>query len=153
MLPSELDILLVQGDPLEAELTLRPLQELGPEHRIGLARDGEEALDYLLSRGPFRHRLGAPAPRLTLLDLRLPRLDGLDVLRALRSNPRTALAPVVVLTSSGDAREVAQCYQLGANSCVQKPVEFAAFRERLQALARYWLEVNHPPPAPAALAG
>ena len=97
-----------------------------PSAGIGVARDGEEALDYLLGRGAFRHRLGAPLPRLVLLDLKLPRVDGVEVLRALRASPRASAAPVVMLVPASEPRELAQCYQVGANSCVQKPVEFAA---------------------------
>lgn len=143
-LPGELDILLVQDSPPAIELTLRALRDLAPDGRVGVARDGEEALDYLLARGAYRHRLGSPPPRLTLLDLRLPKVDGLEVLRALRNNPRTSTAPVVVLTPAPDARELAQCYQWGANSCVQAPVDFAAFRRTIRTLARYWLETNQP---------
>jgi two-component system response regulator len=149
LLPDTLDILLVEDDPLEAELTLRPLREGAPHRRIGIARDGEEALDYLLGRGRYRHRFGAPMPRLTLLDLKLPKVDGLDVLRAVRGNPRTSAAPVVVFTSGADARDVTQSYQLGANSCVRKPIEFAAFDRMLRSLTHYWLELNEPPSSPA----
>jgi len=142
------DILLIEDSPLEVELTLRPLRELNSSHRIEVARDGEEALDFLFARGAFRGRGSAPPPRLILLDLKLPKLDGLEVLRAIRTNTRTAAAPVVVLTSSDDPRELAQCYQLGANSCVQKPVQFEALRATLHAIANYWLALNQTPPGP-----
>jgi two-component system response regulator len=142
MLPDEADILLVQDSPLEVELTLRPLRELDPGCRIAVARDGEEALDYLLGRGVFRQRLGAPLPRLVLLDLRLPRVDGVEVLRALRASPRASAAPVVMLIPASEPREVAHCYQVGANSCVLKPVEFKRFHETIQAIGRYWLRHN-----------
>jgi two-component system, response regulator len=150
-LPDEVDVLLVEDDPLEVELTLRPLKEVRPGCRIGVARDGEEALDFLLARGAFRHRQGASLPRLILLDFKLPRLDGLDVLRAIRSSPRTNTAPVVMLTSSAEPREIAQCYHLGANSCVQKPVVFEAFRATLRDLGRYWLGVNQTIHTPSSL--
>ena len=140
------DILLVEDSPLEAELLLRPLQELNPDGGIEVARDGEEALDFLFGRGSFRQRSSAPLPRLILLALKLPKVDGLEVLRAVRANSRTAIAPVVVLTSSDDPRELAQCYQLGANSCVQKPVKYEELRPALQAIARYWLGLNQAPP-------
>jgi CheY-like chemotaxis protein len=142
MLPDEVDLLLVEDDPLEVELILRALQTLESSCRIGVARDGEEALDFLLARGRFRHRQSAPLPRLTLLELRLPKVDGLEVLRALRTSPRTNTVPVVILTSSAESREVAQCYQLGANSCVEKPVEFRAFAEMMRSLGDYWLRLN-----------
>jgi CheY-like chemotaxis protein len=142
MLPDEADLLLVQDNPLEVELTLRPLRDLDPEWRLAVARDGEEALDYLLGRGAFRQRLGAPLPRLVLLEFRLPRVDGIEVLRALRASPRASSAPVVMLLPASDAREVAQCYQVGANSCVLKPVDFARFYDTVQAIGRYWLGTN-----------
>ena len=147
--PLTTDILLVEDNPLEIELTLRPLRELDPTFHIDVARDGEEALDFLLGRGEFRHRLGAALPRLVLLDLKLPRLDGAEVLRGVRGNSRTAMTPIVVLTSSSDPRQLAQCYQLGANSCVQKPVRHEEFRAAVQSIARYWLSLNQPPPTSA----
>jgi CheY-like chemotaxis protein len=147
MIPDELDLLLVEDDPLEAELLLRPLRELAEPGRIGLARDGEEALDYLLGRGAYRHRLGGVLPRLVLLELKLPRLDGVEVLRTLRASPRTTTVPVVVLTSSAESREVAQCYQAGANSCVRKPIEFREFAETVRTLGRYWLRLNRAAPS------
>jgi CheY-like chemotaxis protein len=142
MLPDESDLLLVQDNALEVELTLRPLRDLDPECRIAVARDGEEALDYLLGRGAFRHRLGGPLPRAVLLEFRLPRVDGVEVLRALRASPRASWVPVIMLLPAGDAREVAQCYQVGANSCVLKPVEFPRFYHTIQAIGRYWLGTN-----------
>jgi CheY-like chemotaxis protein len=131
------------------ELTLRPLRELDGAAAIAVARDGEEALDLLFARGSFRNRSGTAPPRLILLGLKLPKLDGLEVLRAIRTNSRTSTAPVVVLTSYSDDRELAQCYQLGANSCIQKPVQFEDLRSVLQTVARYWLQLNLSPPAPS----
>ena len=142
MVPDESDLLLVQDNPLEVELMLRPLRDLDPGCRIAVARDGEEALDYLLGRGAFRHRLGAALPRLVLLEFRLPRVDGIEVLRALRASPRASSAPVVMLLPAGDPREVAQCYQVGANSCVVKPVDFPRFYDTIQSIGRYWLGTN-----------
>jgi two-component system, response regulator len=139
-------ILLVEDNPLEVELTLRPLRDLDPNGQVEVARDGEEALDFLLGRGEFRHRLTAPLPQLVLLDLQLPRVDGLDVLRGVRGNARTRMVPVVVLTSSNDPRQLAQCYQLGANSCVLRPVRYREFSEAIQSVARYWLGFNLAPP-------
>jgi two-component system response regulator len=148
--PLPTDILLVEDSPLEAELTLKPLRELDGANRIEVVRDGEEALDFMFGRGAFRHEVGWKPPRLVLLALKLPKVDGLDVLRAIRANSRTCLAPVVVLTSSHDARELAQCYQLGANSCVQKPVRYEEFWNAMQAVGRYWLALNQAPPPPAS---
>jgi two-component system response regulator len=152
LIPPDIDVLIVQDDPLEVELTLRPLRDLSAGTRIGVARDGEEALDYLLARGGYRHRLGAALPRLVLIDLKLPRMDGTEVLRALRASPRTGSTPVVMLVPAAEPRELAQCYQLGANSCVRKPIEFPAFHQALQAVGRYWLVLNEPPPAIGAAA-
>ena len=146
---SVVDILLVQDSPLEIELTVRPLKELTGGREIAVARDGEEALDFLFARGAFRKRSAELPPRLVLLELKLPKLDGLEVLRAIRTNTRTGTTPVVVLTSVDDPRELAQCYQLGANSCVQKPVRFDDLRTVLQGVARYWLELNQAPPPPS----
>jgi two-component system, response regulator len=148
--PRQVDILLVEDSPLEVELTLKPLQELEHINRIEVVRDGEEALDFMFGRGSFRAQAGAPPPRLVLLDLKLPKLDGFDVIRAIRANSRTSLAPVVVLTSSQDQRELAQCYQAGANSCVQKPVRYEEFWTTLQAVGRYWLALNQAPPPPSS---
>ncbi len=151
MLPDDLDVLLVEADPLEAELLLRALGELAAPERVGVARDGEEALDYLLGRNAFRHRLGAPHPPLVLLELRLPRIDGIDVLRTLRASPRTATVPIVMLSSAAEPRELTQCYQAGANSCVVKPIEFRELAGTLHELGRYWLRLNRP--APSGVAG
>lgn len=148
--PLPTDILLVEDNPLEVELTLRPLRELDSANQIEVARDGEEALDFLLGRGGFRHRLGAPLPRLVILDLKLPKVDGIEVLRGVRGNSRTCLVPVVVLTSSTDPRQLAQCYQLGANSCVQKPVRYEEFWSAIQTVGGYWLGVNQLPPTAAS---
>jgi two-component system response regulator len=153
MLPDELDLLLVEDNALEAELLLRPLKDLAEPGRIGIARDGEEALDYLLGRGAYRHRLGGPLPRLVLLELKLPRLDGVEVLRTLRASPRTATVPVVVLTSSAEPREVAQAYQAGANSCVRKPIGFRELAETVGTMGRYWLRLNRSAPGGAGVGG
>ena len=152
MLPDDLDVLLVESDPLEAELLLRSLGEVAAAERIGVARDGEEALDYLLGRNAFRHRLGAALPPLVLLELRLPRLDGIEVLRTLRASPRTASVPIVMLSSATESRELAQCYQAGANSCIVKPIEFRALADTLRELGRYWLRLNRPAPSGAGAA-
>ena len=143
-LPDELDVMVVESDPLEAELLSRSLGDLAETGRIGVARDGEEALDYLLGRNAYRHRLGLPPPAVVLLALRLPRIDGVEVLRTLRASPRTAMVPVVVLSSAAEPRELAQCYQAGANSCVVKPIGFRELAQTLQELGRYWLRLNRP---------
>ena len=144
ILPDQADILIVQDDPREVELMLRPLRDLSPVHPVGVARDGEEALDYLLARGAYRHRLGGPLPRLVILDLKLPKVDGAEVVRLLRASHRTSTVPVVVLVPTLDPREIAQCYHLGANSCVRKPVRYPELYEVMQSLGRYWLGMNEP---------
>jgi CheY-like chemotaxis protein len=141
-LPDEADLLVVEHDPSEAELLLRALSGLVPPDRIGVARDGEEALDWLLGRGAFRHRLGGPLPRLVLLEQKLPRLDGAEVLRTLRASPRTATVPAVVLSSAAEPRELAQCYQAGANSCIRKPIEYREYADTVRTMGRYWLRLN-----------
>jgi two-component system response regulator len=137
--------------PVRTETTL-PRSRFGALYRpwIGVARDGEEALDYLLARNAFRHRLGAPLPPVVLLELKLPRLDGIEVLRTLRASPRTATVPIVVLSSSAEPRELVQCYQAGANSCVVKPIEFRELAGTLRELGRYWLRLNRPAPSGVA---
>jgi len=144
-----IDILLVEDSPLEVELTLKPLRQLADIDRIEVARDGEEALDFMFGRGSFRSQAGVAPPRLVLLDVKLPKLDGLEVLRAIRANARTSLTPVVMLTSSPDPRELAQCYQAGANSCVQKPVRYEEFWTTMEAVGQYWLGLNQAPPPPS----
>jgi two-component system response regulator len=151
MLPDEVDVLIVDADPLEVELLLRSLEGVRPNIRIAVARDGEEALDFLLARGSYRHLRSAILPKFVLLEFKLPRLDGLEVLRTIRSSPRSAATPVVMLSSSAEPREIAQCYHLGANSCVQKPVLFGEFQSTLQDIGRYWLGVNHANQLPTAL--
>jgi two-component system, response regulator len=141
-LPDRADILIVQDSPAEVELMLRPLRDLRPAREIAVARDGEEALDWLLARGDYRHRLGAPSPRLVLMDLKLPRLDAVEVVRVLRASHRTSAVPVVILLPASESREVAQCYHFGANSCVRKPAVFAELYAVMQALGTYWLGVN-----------
>jgi CheY-like chemotaxis protein len=141
-LPDEVDLLVVEHDLSEAELLLRALSGLVAPDRIGVARDGEEALDWMLGRGAFRHRLGGPLPRLVLLEQKLPRLDGAEVLRTMRASPRTATVPAVVLSSAAEPRELAQCYQAGANSCVRKPIEYREYADTVRTMGRYWLRLN-----------
>jgi two-component system response regulator len=135
-------ILLVDDSAHDVELTLAALEQNRLANEVVVARDGEEALDWLLGRGGYRHRLGAALPRLVLLELKLPRLDAVEILRTLRASPRTATVPVVVLSSSAELREVAQCYQAGANSCIRKPIDFREFAEVVRATGRYWLRLN-----------
>jgi len=141
-------ILLVEDNPNDEELTLRALKKSNLLNPVIVARDGEEALDYLLGRG--RHAAMPPElPQFVLLDLKLPKVNGLEVLQALRADPRTRLLPVIVLSSSNEQRDLVASYELGANSFVRKPVDFAEFLEAARQLGLYWLIVNENPAAPA----
>ena len=140
-------ILLVEDDPDDEELTLRALSRNNISNQVSVVRDGQEAVDWLEATGPYADRNPDEVPALILLDLKLPKIDGLDVLRRLRANPRTALVPVVILTSSKEDRDRASGYQCGANSYVQKPVDFTAFVDAVRQLGMYWLVLNEPPPS------
>jgi len=137
-------ILLVEDNPDDEELTLRALSKAGIANRITVARDGEEALDYLFRRGRWAQRPGG-LPVVVLLDLKLPKLDGHEVLRAIRSDERTHLLPVVVLTSSDEEDDIVRSYREGANSFVRKPVGSEAFSDAVIKLGLYWMLINEPP--------
>ena len=138
-------LLLVEDNPKDAALTLRALKRAQVLNPIVVARDGVEALDYVLRRGPHAGRTAGL--ELVLLDLKLPKVDGLEVLAAIRANPETALLPVVVLTSSVEDQDLVRGYALGANSYVRKPVAFDQFIEAARQLGLYWLVLNEPPPS------
>lgn len=138
-------ILLVEDNPDDVELTLRAFRVNKLANPVGIARDGVEALDFLFGRGAFAARAGHP-PALVILDLKLPRLDGHEVLKAMRADARLRRVPVVVLTSSREEEDVAKSYSLGANSVVRKPVDYAAFVEAARTLGMYWMMLNEPPP-------
>lgn len=139
-------VLLVEDDPNDELLTRRALESNKLANRIVVAHDGVEALAYLIGEGAAPGTPLPPLPEVVLLDLKLPRLNGLDVLRRLRAHPRTRLLPVVILTSSGEQRDVIDSYHLGANSYVQKPVGFDQFMEAARSLGLYWLVLNRRPP-------
>jgi CheY-like chemotaxis protein len=139
-------ILLVEDNPGDEALTLRALRKHDPQINVVVARDGVEALDYLLGPGGAGDRAGRPLPELVLLDLKLPKIDGLEVLRRIRAAERTRLLPVVILTSSAEDPDIAKGYRLGANSYIRKPVDFVEFTEAVRQLGLYWLVVNAPPP-------
>ncbi len=139
-------ILLVEDNPRDEELTIRALKKSNVLNPIVVARDGAEALDYLHARGAHAERDASSLPQLVLLDLKLPKVDGLEVLRELRGDPRTALLPVVVLTSSVEEQDLLRSYSLGANSYVRKPVDFVQFIEAVRQLGLYWLVLNEAPP-------
>ena len=142
-------ILLVEDNPDDEALALRALRRSTPVEEIIVARDGVEALDYLFATGPHAGRDRSVMPRLVLLDLKLPRIDGLEVLRRMRANERTRLVPVVVLTSSAEEQDLLDGYGLGANSYVRKPVDFALFTRAVEQLKLYWLSLNETPPVKA----
>ena len=135
-------ILVVEDNPDHLELTVLTLEESGIRAEIAVARDGVEALEYLFGQGQHAGRDTQRQPSFILLDMKLPKLSGLDVLRSVRSNPLTALVPVIMLTSSSEHSDMAACYQSGASSFVRKPVDFIDFTEKLNCLQAYWLDVN-----------
>ena len=141
----EVEILLVEDDPEDVQLTLHALHNEKLVNRVQVVRDGEEALDFLFPRGPYNNRDRSCHPRLILLDLKLPKVDGLEILRQLKQDPRTRLIPVVILTSSKQEQDVIASYQLGVNSYIRKPVDFEKFTETVSALGLYWLLLNQPP--------
>jgi two-component system, response regulator len=147
--PTSSEILLVEDNASDAELTLHALQKENLAKRIRLVRDGEEALDFLLCRGAFADRQFDPPPRLVLLDLKLPKVDGIQVLQEIKANARTRSIPVVVLTSSKEERDLVKSYRLGVNSYIQKPVSFADFQNVVRQLGMYWLLLNSNPPTGA----
>jgi CheY-like chemotaxis protein len=145
MTGEETEILLVEDEPEDVELTLRVLQSDNLRNHIRVARDGEQALDFVFCRGEYSSRARDVPPKLILLDLKLPKLDGMQVLEALKSSPQHRTIPVVVLTSSGEERDIVESYKLGVNSYIQKPVDAVQFRQAIKTLGLYWLVVNQPP--------
>jgi two-component system response regulator len=141
----EPDILLAEDSQDDVDLALHTLRREKLANNIFVARDGEEALDFLFCRGAFTHRSFDHPPKLVLLDLKLPKVDGLDVLKQVKSDPRTKIIPVVIMTSSKEERDLVASYHLGANSYIQKPVDFEQFRETVKNVGLYWLVINQPP--------
>lgn len=139
------DILLVEDSPLDAELTTRALKTSGLANPMVVVEDGAEALDFIFGRGRYQARTVTAAPKLVLLDLKLPKVNGLEVLRALKQDERTRRIPVVVVTSSREDPDIQAAYALGANSYVVKPVGFEAFAQAVGQLGMYWLLLNQPP--------
>ncbi|HHT9135384.1 MAG TPA: response regulator [Candidatus Avalokitesvara rifleensis] len=139
-------ILLVEDNPDDVELTLRALKKGNILNRVEVVQDGAEALDYLFCTGTYKGHDTKDKPVVILLDLKLPRVDGLEVLRRIRADQRTKLLPVVILTSSKEEQDLINSYKLGANSYIRKPVDFNQFVEAVKTLGMYWLMLNEPPP-------
>jgi len=139
-------ILLVEDNPDDVELTLRVLKQNNITNQVKVVNDGVEALDYLFAEGDYSDRDISDLPAVILLDLKLPKVDGLEVLRRIRADERTKLTPVVILTSSKEEQDLINGYSLGANSYVRKPVEFGQFADAVRQLGLYWLLLNEPPP-------
>jgi two-component system response regulator len=142
-----LTILLVEDNPDDEILTVRALQKQPLAQEIIAVRDGAEALEYLHGTGQYAGRDASDCPNVVLLDLKLPKVDGLEVLRQLRASAHTRYTPVVILTSSDDQRDITESYRLGANSYVRKPVNFDQFQEAVRHVQSYWLQLNEPPPS------
>ena len=139
-------ILLVEDNSDDVELTLRALKQYNIRNEIVVVRDGEEALDYLFATGTYSDRDTTTMPAVVILDLKLPKVDGLEVLQRIRADERTKLVPVVILTSSKEEQDMVNGYKFGANSYVRKPVDFTQFVEAARQLGLYWLIINEPPP-------
>jgi len=142
---SEIDILLVDDSQEDVDLTLHALRAENLANHVFVARDGEEALDFLFCTGPHAGRSFDPPPKLVLLDLKMPKIDGLQVLKQIKGDPRTKTIPVVLMTSSREERDMVGGYELGVNSYIQKPVDFDEFRRIVKLLGLYWLVTNQPP--------
>jgi len=138
------EILLVEDNPRDAELTIRALKKHNLANRLFHVQDGAEALDFLLGRGKYEGRPTDASPKVILLDLKLPKMNGLEVLRIIKSDPELYTIPIVVVTSSAEDPDMAAAYELGANSYVIKPVQFEAFMDAMSKLGIYWLMANHP---------
>jgi two-component system response regulator len=139
-------ILLVEDNPDDVKLMQRAFKHAGVANPVAVAKDGVEALDFVFARGAFADRTEQPLPMLVVLDLKLPKLDGLEVLKQIRGDERTRYLPVVILTSSIEEQDMVSGYALGANSYVRKPVDFTQFVDAAKLLGMYWLMVNQPPP-------
>ena len=141
-MPQEVQILIVEDNPRDLELTLRALKKNHIANHISTVVDGEEALEFLFATGRYEDRSGEPLPQVIFLDLKLPKVDGIEVLRTVKGDPRTRSIPVVIVTSSGEERDLVESYDLGVNSYVVKPIDFDAFVKTIADLGFYWLAVN-----------
>lgn len=139
---NEVEVLLVEDNPTDAELCIEALKEYNLGNRLVWVKDGAQALDFLFCRGPYADRNPSNALKVVLLDLRLPKVDGMEVLRAVKGDERTRMIPVVVMTSSKEDRDLVESYQLGVNSFIQKPVDFDSFAKEVANVGLYWLITN-----------
>jgi CheY-like chemotaxis protein len=146
MANTPIEILFVEDNPDDVELALHALEEYHVANRICVVRDGAEALDFMFARGAYAERDVTDTPKVVLLDLKLPRVDGLEVLKQLKADPRTQMVPVVMLTSSREERDLVESYRLGVNSYIVKPVDFEQFTKAARQLGLFWLLLNEPPP-------
>lgn len=142
----EIDILLVEDNPSDAELAVRELRRHKFANRIHTIGDGAEAMDFVFCRGEYRNRSFLRPPKVVLLDVKLPKIDGLQVLAAMKKDPRTRTIPIVIMTSSAEQRDLIESYKLGVNAFIQKPVDFEAFRQVIESVGMFWLAVNKAPP-------
>jgi len=142
---NEIEILLVEDSPDDLDMTLRALRKANLTNRIQIARDGAEAVEFIFGEGAHAGRKVENVPRLILLDLKLPKIDGMEVLERIKSDPRTRMIPVVILTSSKEQKDVVESYKLGVNSYIVKPVNFEGFAAAVQELGMYWMLLNEPP--------
>jgi len=141
----DIDILLVEDSPDDADLAIHALRKEKLANSIFIAHDGEEALDFIFCHGKFNSRTFDHPPKLVLLDLKLPKIDGMQVLKTIKADPRTKTIPVVIMTSSKEERDLISGYDLGVNSFIQKPVDFDQFRETVKRVGFYWMVTNQPP--------
>ena len=145
-LSDEIGVLLVEDNPDDAEFTLRALRKANVSLNVVLVDNGVKALEFVFGSGAYQERSGNRLPRVMLLDLKLPKIDGLEVLRRIKSDARTRMLPIVILTSSREQRDIEESYRLGANSYIVKPVDYSEVIAKLGELVRYWLQLNEPPP-------
>jgi CheY-like chemotaxis protein len=142
---SEVEILLVEDNPYDAEMALRALKDSNLANKMAVVTDGKEALDFIFARGAYSGRKIESRPKVILLDLNLPKVDGLEVLKVIKSDPITKTIPVIVLTSSSEEKDIIESYRLGVNSYIVKPVDFDKFVEAIKGLGYYWLLLNQSP--------
>lgn len=138
----DIKILLVEDNPLDEELAMLAFKKVNLDKKVNVVRDGAEALDYIFCRGKYKGDEGFPTPKIILLDLKLPKINGLEVLRQLKNDPENMKIPIVILSSSNHERDIIKCYELGANSYIVKPVDFKKFTETIGQLGKYWLSTN-----------